>query len=269
MKVLMIGAGNMGLTFAEGMVDSPHIRDKHLLIYDKSAIVRQHLKEDNRFRVYDDLAEAIKPANIIFLAVKPYHSEELFEEMKPLLDPQQVLVSLMAGVTLDYIVSATGIQKVVRAMPNLPAKVSKGVTAFTETPEVTKIEQIAVRNLLDSTGTSIHVANETFINKSTGISGSGPAYVFYLCSLLLDAALKMGFSQHDSKVLVGQTFEGAVELFKNSDLKPEGWIEKVASKGGTTQAAIDSMEDNNVNTLIKDAAYAAFARAVELGQENQ
>lgn len=88
MKVLMIGAGNMGLTFAEGMIDSPHIRDKHLLIYDKSAIVRQHLKEDNRFRVYDDLAEAIKPANIIFLAVKPYHSEELFEEMKPLLDPQ-------------------------------------------------------------------------------------------------------------------------------------------------------------------------------------
>ncbi|MFT6112818.1 MAG: pyrroline-5-carboxylate reductase [Bacteroidia bacterium] len=269
MKVLMIGAGNMGLTFAEGMVDSPHIKNKHLLIYDKSEVVRKHLKEDTRFSVYDDLTEAVKHAHIIFLAVKPYHCEVLFAEIKPLLDSQQILVSLMAGITLDYIVSGTGLSKVVRAMPNLPAKVSKGVTAFTETPEVTKIEQMAVRNLLDSTGTSIHVENEKFINKSTGISGSGPAYVFYFMQSMLDAALKMGFSQHDSKVLVGQTFEGAVELFKNSDLKPEGWIQKVASKGGTTQAAIDSMEDNNVNTLIKDAAYAAFHRAVELGQENQ
>ncbi|MFT5817168.1 MAG: pyrroline-5-carboxylate reductase [Bacteroidia bacterium] len=265
----MIGAGNMGLTFAEGMVDSPHIKNKHLLIYDKSEDVRKQLKEDSRFCVYDDITKAVKHAHIIFLAVKPYHCEALFEEIKPLLSSQQVLVSLMAGVTLDYITSATGLQKVVRAMPNLPAKVSKGVTAFTETPAVTKIEQIAVRNLLDSTGTSIHVENEDFINKSTGISGSGPAYVFYFMQSMLDAALKMGFSQHDSKVLVSQTFEGAVELFKNSDLKPEGWIEKVASKGGTTQAAIDSMEDNNVNTLIKDAAYAAFHRAIELGQENQ
>lgn len=153
----MIGAGNMGLTFAEGMVDSPHIKNKHLLIYDKSEAVRQQLKEDSRFCVYDDITKAVKHAHIIFLAVKPYHCEVLFEEIKPLLSSQQVLVSLMAGITLDYIVNATGLQKVVRAMPNLPAKVSKGVTAFTDTLAVTKIEQIAVRNLLDSTGTSIHV----------------------------------------------------------------------------------------------------------------
>ena len=258
--MLMIGAGNMGLTFAKGMVDSPYIKNKHLLIYDKSEDVRQQLKEDSRFCVYDDITQAVKHPHIIFLAVKPYHCEVLFEEIKPLLSIQQVLVYLMAGITLNYIVNATGLQKVVRVMPNLPAK----VTAFTETSAVTKIEQIAVRNLLDSTGTSIHVENEDFTNKSTGISGSGPAYVFYFMQSTLDAALKMGFSQQDSKVLVSQTFEGAVELFKNSDLKPEGRIEKVASKGGTTQAAIDSMEDNNVNTLIKDAAYAAFHRATEL-----
>lgn len=269
MKVLMIGAGNMGLTFAEGMVDSPNIKPKHLLIYDKSELVKKHLKENDKFTVYDDLSQAIKHSHIIFLAVKPYHCEELFAEIKPMLNREQVLVSLMAGITLDYIVNATGVKKVVRAMPNLPAKVSKGVTAFTETDAVSKIEQIAVRTLLDSTGTSIHVENEKFINKSTGISGSGPAYVFYFMQSMLDAALKMGFSQSDSKVLVSETFEGAIELFKNSDLKPEGWIQKVASKGGTTEAAIDSMEDNNVNTLIKDAAYAAFHRAVELGQENQ
>ena len=124
-----------------------------------------------------------------------------------------------------------------------------------------------VRNLLDTTGESIHVENENFIDASTGISGSGPAYVFYFMNSMLEAARKMGFSKNDSKVLVSQTFEGAVELFNQNDLSPDTWMDRVASKGGTTRAALDSMDDNNVKELIKDAAYAAFDRAVELGEE--
>ncbi len=269
MKVLMIGAGNMGLTFAEGMVASPHIKKRHLLVYDKSDDLRARLSEDDRFLVFDDLGAAVTAAHVIFVAVKPHHSEELFADIKPYLSPDQIIVSLMAGVTLDYIAESTGLTKIIRAMPNLPAKVGKGVTAFTETEAVSKIEQMAVRNLLDSTGVAIHVENENYINKSTGISGSGPAYVFYFMQSMLEAALKMGFSANDSKILVSNTFEGAVQLFKESDLAPEGWIKRVASKGGTTEAAIDSMKDNDVSAQIKDAAYAAFERAVELGQETK
>ncbi len=125
-----------------------------------------------------------------------------------------------------------------------------------------------VRNLLDTTGASIHVETEAFIDKSTGISGSGPAYVFYFMNSMLEAAKKMGFSDNDSKVLVSATFEGAVKLFNESDLTPQTWMDRVASKGGTTQAALDSMDDNNIKDLIKDAAYAAFDRAVELGEES-
>lgn len=268
MKVLMIGAGNMGLTFAEGMASSPYIKDKYLLVYDKSKDVVDALNDDKRFHLYDNLEDAVKIAHIIFVAVKPHHCEALFKEIKPHLNEQQIIVSLMAGVTLDFIMNSTGLTKAVRAMPNLPAKVSKGVTAFTETKDVSKIEQVMIRNLLDSTGVTIHVENEAFINKSTGISGSGPAYVFYFMQSMLEAALKMGFSDYDSKVLVSNTFKGAIELFDQSNLSLEKWIDRVASKGGTTQAAIDSMEDNNVNQLIKDAAYAAFERAVELGKEN-
>lgn len=268
MKVLMIGAGNMGLTFAEGMVSSPHIKKNHLLVYDKCDVLRAKLQKDGRFMLFDTLEPALKVANVIFIAVKPHHSESLFSAMRLHLNDQQIIVSLMAGVTIESIIEATGISKVVRAMPNLPAKVSKGVTAYTETEAVSKIEQMAIRNLLDSTGVAIHVQNETYINKSTGISGSGPAYVFYFMQSMMEAALKMGFSKSDSKILVGNTFEGAVELFKNSEMSPSGWIDKVASKGGTTEAAIESMKDNNVSMLIKNAAYAAFERAVELGQEN-
>jgi pyrroline-5-carboxylate reductase len=124
-----------------------------------------------------------------------------------------------------------------------------------------------IRNLLDTTGESIHVETEAFIDKSTGISGSGPAYVFYFMNSMLEAAQKMGFSDHDSKVLVSNTFEGAIQLFNNEDISPQSWMDRVASKGGTTRAALDSMDDNNIKDLIQEAAYAAFDRAVEMGKE--
>jgi pyrroline-5-carboxylate reductase len=269
MKVLMIGSGNMGLTFAESMASSPHIKKKNLLIYDKSDELRVLLQKDDRFRVFDTLQPALEIAHVIFIAVKPHHSESLFEEMRPHLHDQQIIVSLMAGVTLRSIIELTGISKVIRAMPNLPAQVSRGVTAFTETVAVSKIEQLAIRDLLDSTGIAIHVEDGTYLNKSIGISGSGPAYVFYFMQSMMQASMKMGFSKVDSKILVSNTFEGAVELFKNSDMAPSGWIDKVTSKGGTTEAAIDSMKDNNGSMLVKNAAYIAFERAVELGQENE
>jgi pyrroline-5-carboxylate reductase len=183
-----------------------------------------------------------------------------------MVNENQLFVSLMAGITINTIQEGLGVKKVVRAMPNLPAKVGLGMTSFTESEEVSRIELLMVRNLLDTTGEAIHVKNENFINASTGISGSGPAYVFYFMQSMMEAALKMGFSDNDSKALVTQTFEGAVALFNDSDLSPNAWMERVASKGGTTRAALDSMEDNNVKELIKEAAYAAFNKATELGQ---
>ena len=182
--------------------------------------------------------------------------------------PQQIVISVMAGVLIETIEDGLQIDKVIRAMPNLPAKVGKGVTSYTESEAVSRIELILVRNLLDTTGTSIHVSNEEYINASTGISGSGPAYVFYFMQSMMEAAKRMGFSDFDSKVLVSETFEGAIRLFNDADLTPEDWMDRVASKGGTTEAALDSMKSNKVNELIKDAAYAAFHRAVELGKSD-
>lgn len=267
MKLLVIGAGNMGLTYAEGMSNSPLLGKHKLKIYDTDQEKITTLSKEPLFDVYNNLEDCLPKADIIFIAVKPYHSEALFKSMAPHINNQQLFVSLMAGVTIGTIQDQLGANKVVRAMPNLPAKVGKGVTSYTESKAVSKVELILVRNLLDTTGTSIHVNTEKFIDASTGISGSGPAYVFYFMQSMLDAALKMGFSDYDSKVLVSNTFEGAIELFNQSDISPEMWISRVASKGGTTQAAIDSMDDNNVKQLIQDAAYAAFDRAIELGQE--
>jgi pyrroline-5-carboxylate reductase len=266
MKVLVIGAGNMGLTYSEGMAQSPLLNRRKLMIHDISTETIELLRKDGKFDVYEKIEDCLPQADIVFIAVKPYHCEELFEVIKPHVNKEQVFVSLMAGVTIEKIQTLLEVEKVVRTMPNLPAKVGKGVTSFTASKEVSRVELLMVRNLLDTTGESIHVKNEDFINKSTGISGSGPAYIFYFMQSMLEAAKKMGFSDNDSKVLVSNTFEGAVTLFNESDLSPETWMDRVASKGGTTRAALDSMDDNNVKELIKDAAYAAFNRAVELGE---
>ncbi|HIB38215.1 pyrroline-5-carboxylate reductase [Mesonia sp.] len=267
MKVLVIGAGNMGLTYAEGMVKSALLGERNLQIFDTDPEKIIALKEVSHFDVYDKLEDCLPKADLVFIAVKPYHSDDLFEKMKPMINQNQIFISLMAGVTIESIQERLGAEKVVRTMPNLPAQVGKGVTSYTESDKVSRVELLAIRNLLDTTGESIHVDTQKFIDASTGISGSGPAYVFYFMNSMLEAAKKMGFSDHDSKVLVSNTFEGAVELFNKNDLSPQTWMNRVASKGGTTRAALDSMDDNNVKDLIKEAAYAAFNRAIELGEK--
>lgn len=268
MKVLVIGAGNMGLAYAKALVKSEFLQSTNLMISDTDAKKTEELKKISRFDVFTNLEDCLPMADIIFFAVKPYHTEDLFGQIKHLMQPDQIVISIMAGVTIQSMQDGLGVRKVVRAMPNLPAQVGKGLTSFTASDEVSRLELSTVENLLSTTGKSVRLDTENDIDASTGISGSGPAYVFYFMQSMMDAAKKMGFSDHDSKVLVSQTFEGAVELFNKSDLSPASWMKKVASKGGTTRAALDSMEDNNIKDLIEEAAYAAFNRAVELGKES-
>lgn len=270
MKVLVIGAGNMGLTYAKSIAKSGYLKKEDLMVYDKSVELRETLaKSDDNFEVADSLEEALPISDIIFLAVKPYHNDDLMAEMIDMMDNQKLVISIMAGVTIETIQQGLGIKKVVRAMPNLPAQVGKGMTSYLAAAEISRIELWMVEDLLNSTGKSVRVDSQMFIDASTGISGSGPAYVFYFMESMMEAAKSMGFSDNDSKVLVSTTFEGAIELFNKNKLSPNGWMKRVASKGGTTQAALDSLDDNNVKELIHDAAYAAFNRAVELGKPEE
>lgn len=258
----------MGFTYAEGMLGSPMLDQKGLLIYDASPEKRNELKTLKHYDVYDDLESCLPKADIVFIAVKPYHADELLHEMKPLIHKDQIFVSIMAGMTLDYMSEMLGIDKIVRAMPNLPAQVGKGVTSFTATEAISRVELLTIENLLRTTGKAVHVSSERYIDASTGISGSGPAYIFFFMESMMDAARDMGFTEKTSRLLVSSTFEGAVELFNQENISPAGWMDRVASKGGTTRAALDSLEDNNVHKLIHEAAFAAFKRAVEIGEES-
>lgn len=259
----------MGMTYAEAIAKSNFLTSGSLMIFDKSEEKQAELRATGLFDVHDRLDTCLPQADVVLIAVKPVHAAPLMAEMVPMVAAGQLFVSIMAGVTIDTIQQGVGAKKVVRAMPNLPALVGLGMTSFTASDEVSRLELAAIEQLLDTTGRSISLTSESEIDASTGISGSGPAYIFYFMQAMMDAALKMGFCEADARLLVGQTFAGAVELFNSSTLSPEDWMARVASKGGTTRAALDSMDDNNVNALIQEAAYAAFRRAEELGKQTE
>ena len=227
----------------------------------------EQLKAENIFDIYTSHEEGLKGVDIIMLAVKPQHSESLFENMKPHMKSNTLIISIMAGVTIETISSSLGLTKVARAMPNLPAQVGKGMTAYCTSSEINSDENALIKDILGSTGAAIAVDTENDIDACTGISGSGPAYVFYFMQSMMQAAEKLGFSPDEAKLLVTQTFDGAVTLFKKNDLSTMEWMNRVASKGGTTRAALDSFESNDVDNKIIAGAVAAYDRAVELGKE--
>lgn len=268
MKILIIGGGNMGLTYAQSFLRAHITTPKHMMILEKSPEKAAILAQKDIGTVFGKAEDCLHVADLIILAVKPQDCDQLFASLRPLVNPQQVFLSIMAGVKINTIKEALGAPKVIRSMPNLPAQVGMGMTAFTSSNEVTRIELVMVQNLINTTGKSVYVEKETAIDAATAISGSGPAYVYYFMDAMIQAAKAMGFSESESELLVKQTFRGAVDLYNKSDLTCEEWIKRVSSKGGTTEAAMHSFIDNKVHKDIIEGANAALNRATELGQKN-
>lgn len=266
MKILIIGGGNMGATFARSFIRSHSADPDKVMILEALSEKRAHLETENIGRIFSDVAECVPVADIIVLAVKPQASAKLFQEMKPFVDDQQLVVSIMAGVKIATIKANLGVVKIIRAMPNLPAQIGQGMTVFTSTDDVTRIELVMVQNLLNTTGKAIFVSKEAKIDAGTAISGSGPAYVFYFINALKQAAKEMGFSDSAAQLLVTQTFKGTVALFDQSNRSCDEWIDMVASKGGTTEAAIQSFDETQLHLHIQKGAKAALQRAIDLGK---
>ncbi|MEM6318671.1 MAG: pyrroline-5-carboxylate reductase [Bacteroidota bacterium] len=267
MKILVIGGGNMGLTYAQSFLRAKITTPKDMMILEKNAKKAEELSKKDVGTVYGSPEECLKKADLIILAVKPQDTTALFESLRPHTDEQQVFVSIMAGVTIETISKALGVKKVIRAMPNLPAQIGMGMTSFTSTDDVTRIELVMVQNLINTTGKTVYVENEAFIDATTAISGSGPAYVYYFMQAMMEAAKGMGFTTSQAELLVSQTFQGAVDLYNKSDLTCAEWIAKVSSKGGTTEAAVKAFKKHKVHEDIVRGAQAALNRAIELGEK--
>jgi pyrroline-5-carboxylate reductase len=266
MKVLIIGSGNMGKTYARSFLTSRFISASDLFILDKNKEHAASLPEIPISNIHVNADGFIKQADIIILAVKPQDFPALAEQIGPFIQAGQLVISIMAGIKISTIKQLTKATKIVRCMPNLPAQIGMSMTVFTSSPEIDKKELFIVQNLINTTGKSVYVEDENMIDAATAISGSGPAYVYYFMEAMIQAGVKMGFTLAQAELLVNQTFMGAVHLHNQSELTCKEWISKVASKGGTTEAALRVFTENMVNEKIETALGAALARAKELGK---
>ena len=265
MNVLIIGGGNMGSTFAEGFLSAHIIRPHQLFILEINEERAADLRQRDRGIIKTEVGDYISDVDLIVLAVKPQNVAQVYPSIRPFLKPNQLVLSIMAGVRLKSIEKGLGIKKIIRSMPNLPAKVGIGMTAFTAQDDVNKHELIAVQNLLSTTGRAIYFDSEEMIDAATAVSGSGPAYVFYFMNAMIETAMELGFNESQAELLVWQTFMGAMHLHNKNNLSCADWIKRVSSKGGTTEAAISLFKETEVETNIRQGLKAAFKRAVELG----
>lgn len=266
MDVLIIGGGNMGKTFAQSFLNAKVLRKENIHILDKDPLKIDLLSRFQLGSIYGEAGDYIRNMKLLILAVKPQDTHSLYAQVKPFIAPDQLVLSIMAGVTIETIQQELGTPRVIRAMPNLPAQIGVGMTVFSASPEVPERDLRLVHELLDTTGKAIQADDEDMLNAATAISGSGPAYVFYFMDAVIQAAINMGFSYTEASMMAEQTFLGAVYLYKRSNLSCDQWIEKVASRGGTTEAAIAVFEQENVTAGILKALERARDRSRELSK---
>ncbi len=265
MKYAFIGGGNMGRALASALIGKGVCLGGDILVVDPDEAARER-NERLGCVVAERADERVTETPVVVLAVKPQSSADAFAQLKPLLTPSQVIVSIMAGVPLARLRAGLAHEALVRVMPNTPAQVGLGMNVYHAAPAVSAGALRAVEALLQASGESLAVGDEDAIDAATAISASGPAYVFYMAEHWMNAALKLGFTQEQSAQLVQQTLIGATALWKELRLPAATLREQVTSKGGTTAAALEYFERHEVGTSFEGGVERAYLRAKELGR---
>jgi len=264
-SVAFIGGGNMAAALIGGLRKSgtPAAR---ILVIEPSAAQRQRLLDEFGVTARTAADAALADAALVVWAVKPQFFAEAAAPCAPFVGGALQL-SVMAGIRSQAIARASGSERVVRSMPNTPALIGRGIAGLYAREAVGATERAQVEALLAPTGATLWVAREDDLDAVTALSGSGPAYVFYLVEAMMAAAVKMGLSEVQGRTLALATVDGATQLALQSPLRPAELRSQVTSKGGTTHAAISSMEAAGVAAAVVTAIVAAQRRAAELGDE--
>ncbi len=264
LKIAIIGCGNMGLTYAKSFLQYNLVQKDDLLLIEKNAEYKERLLPFGN--VVNQIDERIKRYDAIILAVKPQDSKAVYPQLKAHLEPSQLIISIMAGIPIRVLEENLGHDSIVRAMPNTPAQLGMGITGFTAGKN-TKIQAILkADNLLNATGKTVFLDNEDLLDAVTALSGSGPAYFYYIVDAMIQAGVKMGLEENVAALLVKQTMNGSFHLMNNSDKSLQELISNVKSKGGTTEAALNTFADRDLTEIIKQGLFAAENRAKELSK---
>ncbi|MFM6938575.1 MAG: pyrroline-5-carboxylate reductase [Aquirufa sp.] len=266
MKIAIIGCGNMGMAFANSFIQYNLVSKEDLLLIEKNKERGAVLQEQKAGVVVDTISEKISAVDLVILSVKPQDYASVANELSALLQANQIVLSIMAGIPIGKLQESLKHDLIVRAMPNTPALLGMGMTAFAAAPAVGIADVRKVENLINSTGRAVFLEDEALIDAVTGLSGSGPAYFFYLIKSMIDAGIAMGFDPAMSALLVKQTMLGSYHLMQTSDNSLDELIQAVASKGGTTEAALKTFAEMQVGEGLQQGIFAARDRAVELAK---
>ena len=264
-RIAFIGGGNMASAIIGGLIRQG-MPTQQIQVVEPMPAQREILKKQWDIRVFAEAGPSLTAATLVVWAIKPQMFREAALSVR--VYAQQALhLSVAAGIRSDSIALWLNSQRVVRAMPNTPALVGKGISGLFARPGVTAADRLAVERVIKTTGDFLWLADETQLDAVTALSGSGPAYVFYFIEAMIEAGTDMGLTQAQAHQLAVATFVGASALAQDSLEAPDVLRARVTSKGGTTFAALSALEENQVKAQFVRAMQAARQRAVELGDE--
>ncbi|MDP1646924.1 MAG: pyrroline-5-carboxylate reductase [Rubrivivax sp.] len=263
--MVFIGGGNMAGALIGGLLRAGR-PPSSILVVEPVPAQRERLAQQFGVTPLAAADERLAGAATVVWAVKPQSFGAAAAPCAPHI-AGALQVSVMAGIRSDALAAASGSQRVVRAMPNTPALIGRGIAGLFARDAVSTAERAETEALFAPTGAVLWVAQESDLDAVTALSGSGPAYVFYFVEAMMQAATEMGLTAAQGRQLALATFDGATALAAASSEPPETLRAQVTSKGGTTFAAISALEDSGVKAAFVRALHAACTRARELGDE--
>jgi len=265
-KIAFLGSGNMAEALIKGLISSGMSKPEQILAADVSADRLEHLKKSYGIIIHKTNSDAVREADIVILSVKPQVIDKVLAEIAPAVDDTKLVVSIAAGVPLARIEKALKKGcRVVRVMPNTPALVLAGAAALAAGSSATSEDLTLSQGIFNSVGRSV-VVEEKLMDAVTGLSGSGPAYVFMIIDALSDAGVKAGLPRQLALELAAQTVYGSAKMVLETKEHPGKLRDMVTSPGGTTIEGLHALEKGKLRATLMNAVEAATARSKELGK---
>jgi pyrroline-5-carboxylate reductase len=266
MRVGIVGAGVMAEAIISGLIADRAVQAAQLTASHPRRERRELLAERHGIRPVATNREALADAEVVVIAVKPQMLGRVMRELRGRLGAEQVIVSIVAGATVRTLVDGLQHAAVVRAMPNTPSQIRRGITVWSASEACSASQRDLARGVLRALGEERQVADEAFVAMATALSGTGPTYLFAVMEALIDAGVHLGFPRELAHDLVVDTLIGSAEFARQSELHPAQLRNAVTSPGGTSAAAIYELEKGRIRTVFSDAVWAAYRRTLELGE---
>jgi pyrroline-5-carboxylate reductase len=267
-KIAFIGPGAMAEAMVYGLIHRDVTQAEMISAAGPRMERLEQLRDDYQIHIETDNAALARVSDVVVLSVKPQRLERVLDGLRGSIRPNALVLSIVAGATIDKISEGLDHNRVVRSMPNTPAQIGEGITVWTASPDVSSEQLEITRRILGALGEEEFVEEESYLDMATALSGTGPAYVFLFMEALVDAGVHLGFPRRIAERLVVQTVRGSVDYYQQrADPKHLARLRnEVTSPGGTSAAALYYLEKAGFRTALSRAIWAAYERSQELGR---